>query len=75
METSAYQSINIDTAFKMMIEGKNNYFIFSFLEIFGKFHKQLEETPDEFNFKDEKGGIDLNATGGNNTNSKKKPCC
>lgn len=60
METSAYQSTNIDTAFEIMIK-----------EIFNKFHKQLEETPDDIIINDK--GIDLNDA--KNGGGKKKKCC
>ena len=73
METSAYQSVNIDTAFQTMIQGnililnKNN------LEIFGKFHKQLEDSPDEFNIREEKA-VDINLLN-HNIKVDKKGCC
>jgi hypothetical protein len=47
METSAYQSINIDKAFKIMIE-----------EIFSKFHKQVDDVEDIH--LNDKAIIDLN---------------
>ena len=71
METSAYQSVNIDTAFQTMIQG--NILILNNLEIFGKFHKQLEDSPDEFNIRDEKA-IDINLLN-HNIKVDKKGCC
>ena len=68
METSAYHSINIDSAFQIMIEGTLALFI---LEIFIRFHKQLEDTPDEFNLNDHDRGVDLNSS----PPEKKKSCC
>jgi hypothetical protein len=45
---------------------------FNFVEIFGKFHKQLEETPDEFNIRDDKA-MDLNLM--DSQPKKKAACC
>lgn len=61
METSALESINVDKAFKVMIE-----------EIFNKFNKLLEETPEEVIINDR--GIDLGSAN-NSSDKKKKKCC
>jgi hypothetical protein len=67
LETSALEAINVEKAFQNLIQGKRIFYI----EIYGKFHKELEETPDEFNIKEEKV-IDLNEK---SNNLKKKQCC
>jgi hypothetical protein len=67
LETSALEAINVEKAFQNLIQGKLIFYI----EIYGKFHKELEETPDEFNIKEERV-IDLNEK---SNNQNKKQCC
>lgn len=73
LETSAYQSINIDAAFDLMIRGKFIFLFFNinFEEIYNKFSKETEDIQDDF-LKDTNNAIDLNYK---TPIENKKKCC